>query len=122
ALIRGVQELNRIHFIDHGLFEGATRVYDERSRLQNINVRKANAFMEGIIYSLLPRLKADNPRILIHGNDWMTGLLPAAAAAQGIPSLFTCHNIFTAKQSPHELLDDGIDIRGFEYGLYFDRH
>src|SRR5690606_2719237 len=41
---------------------------------------------------------------------------------QGTPSLFTCHHIFTAKQSPHELLDDGIDIRGFEYGLYFDRH
>jgi ADP-glucose type glycogen/starch synthase len=122
ALIRGVQELNRIHFIDHGLFEGATRVYDERSRLRNINLRKANAFMEGIIYGLLPRLKADNPRILIHCNDWMTGLLPAAAASQHIPSLLTCHNIFTAKQSPHDLLEDGIDIAPFEQGLYYEHH
>lgn len=122
ALIRGVREFNRIHFIDHGLFEGATRVYDERSRLRNINLRKANAFMEGIIYGLLPALKADNPRILIHCNDWMTGLLPAAAAAQDVPSLLTCHNIFTAKQSPHDLLEDGIDIGPFEYGLYYERH
>lgn len=122
ALIRGVQELNRIHFIDHGLFEGATRVYDERSRLRNINLRKANAFMEGIIYGLLPRLKAENADILIHCNDWMTGLLPAAAAAQDIPSLLTCHNIFTAKQAPHDLLEDGINIGPFEYGLYYEHH
>lgn len=122
ALIRGVQELNRIHFIDHGLFEGATRVYDERSRLRNINLRKATAFMEGIIYGLLPRLKAGNANVLIHCNDWMTGLLPAAAASQSIPSLLTCHNIFTAKQSPHDLLEDGIDVAPFEYALYYDRH
>lgn len=121
-LIRGVQELNRIHFIDHGLFEGATRVYDERSRLENINLRKATAFMEGIIYGLLPRLESINPRILIHCNDWMTGLLPAAAAAQEIPSLLTCHNIFTAKQSPHGLLEHGIDVRPFEGRLYYNRH
>jgi glycogen synthase len=78
--------------------------------------------MEGIIYGLLPRLKGQNSRILLHGNDWMTGLLPAAAAAQGIASLFTVHNIFTAKQSPHGLLEHGIDVRPFEHGLYYERH
>ncbi len=122
AMIRGVQETKRIHFIDYGLFDGAKQVYEERSQLDRLMVRRAVAFMEGILYGLLPTLKIRNDRILLHCNDWMTGLLPSAARSRGIPSLFTCHNIFTALETPHALYEQGIEVDPFLEHLYFERH
>jgi ADP-glucose type glycogen/starch synthase len=122
ALIRGVQEVRRIHFIDHGLFDGAKQVYEEHSDLKRLIVRRAVAFMEGILYGLLPTLQSEHDRLLVHCNDWMTGLLPAAARSRGIPSLITCHNIFTAFATPLALYKQGIDVSPFLQQLYFEAH
>ncbi|MDB4433211.1 glycogen/starch synthase, partial [bacterium] len=122
ALIRGVQEVQRIHFIDHGLFDGARQVYEERSQLDRLMVLRAVAFMEGILYGLLPTLQSRHDRLLVHCNDWMTGLLPAAARSRGIPSLITCHNIFTAFETPHSLYEQGIEVDPFLRQLYFETH
>jgi len=122
ALIRGVQEAQRIHFIDHGLFDGARQVYEERSQLDHLMVRRAIAFQQGILYGLLPMLRGRNDQILVHCNDWMTGLLPSAARSRGISSLFTFHNIFTAMETPQTLHAQGIDVGPFMDHLYFERH
>ena len=122
ALIRGVQEVQRIHFIDHGLFDGATQVYEERSGLKRLMVRRAVAFMEGILYGLLPTLQSQHERLLVHCNDWMTGLLPSAARSRGIPSLITWHNVFTAFATPRTLYKQGIDVGPFMQELYFEEH
>jgi ADP-glucose type glycogen/starch synthase len=122
AMIRGVQEVRRIHFIDHGLFDGAKQVYEEESQLDRLMVLRAVAFQQGILFGLLPTLKNRNDGILVHCNDWMTGLLPSAARGQGIPSLFTCHNIFTALETPYALHERGIDVGPFIEHLYFERH
>ncbi len=122
AMIRGVQEIQRIHFIEYGLFDGASQVYEERSQLDRLMVRRAVAFQEGILYGLLPSLRSRNEKVLVHCNDWMTGLLPAAARSRGIPSLITCHNIFTALETPQSLHEQGIEIGPFAKHLYFERH
>jgi ADP-glucose type glycogen/starch synthase len=122
AMIRGVQEAQRIHFIDYGLFDGARQVYEERSQLKSLMVRRAVAFQEGILYSLLPTLRVRQDKILVHCNDWMTGLLPSAARSRGIPSLITCHNIFTALETPQALHEQGIEAVPFMEHLYFERH
>jgi ADP-glucose type glycogen/starch synthase len=85
-------------------------------------VRRAVAFMEGILYGLLPTLQSQHDRLLVHCNDWMTGLLPSAARSRGIPSLITCHNIFTAFATPRTLYKQGIDVSPFLQQLYFEAH
>jgi glycogen synthase len=122
ALIRGVDEFQRIHFIDHGLFDGATQVYEERSNLKRLMMLRAVAFMEGILYGLLPTLQSQHDRLLVHCNDWMTGLLPSAARSRGIPSLITCHNIFTTHATPLALYEQGIEVGPFLEQLYFQEH
>ena len=122
AMIRGVQEVQRIHFIEYGLFDGAKQVYEERSQLDRLMVRRAVAFQEGILYRLLPTLRIRNDQILVHCNDWMTGLLPSAARSRGIPSLITCHNIFTALETPQALYEQGVEVDPFLEHLYFERH
>jgi ADP-glucose type glycogen/starch synthase len=122
AMIRGVQETQRIHFIDYGLFDGAKQVYEERTRGDRLMVLRAIAFQEGILYGLLPTLRSRNEKILVHCNDWMTGLLPSAARRGGIPSLITVHNIFSALETPQALHERGIEIEPFSEHLYFERH
>jgi hypothetical protein len=41
----------------------------------------------------------------------MTGLIPAAARAKGIPSVFTIHNIFTELETAANIDRSGIDVR-----------
>ncbi|MBO5900197.1 MAG: glycogen/starch synthase, partial [Lentisphaeria bacterium] len=55
---------------------------------------------------------------LIHCNDWMTGLIPAAAHRMGIPCLFTVHNIHTSKALLADIEDRGIDAAPFWQNLY----
>ena len=108
----------RVHPIQHGLFSSAERVYGDGSQhLDKIELRRANAFMGGII-NLFPYLKSINDNVIIHCNDWMTGLIPAAAKVNGMQSLMTFHNIFTWKQWPLGLQKHGIDISEFWNYLY----
>ena len=69
------------------------------------NIKIALAFQREIINNILPHVRPD----LIHCNDWMTGLIPAAARQMGIPCLFTIHNIHTVETLLDYIEDRGID-------------
>jgi len=58
----------------------------------------------------------------VHCNDWMTGLIPAAAKVRGMPSLFTVHNIFTDTDNLRNLERCGIDVSRFWNELYMEKH
>jgi glycogen synthase len=49
----------------------------------------------------------------------MTGLIPAAARREGIPCLFTVHNIHTQKLTLAQIEDAGIDAAEFWMNLYY---
>jgi starch synthase len=113
----------RIYPITDDIFKAAQKVYDDRSfGLDKINLRRSTAFMRGVISRLLPDLRVQYKNVLIHCNDWMTGLLPAAARSQGIHSLMTFHNIFTMHQTPSGLRKHSIDISPFWKHLIFEEH
>ena len=57
------------------------------------NTKLSLAFQREVINNIIPRVQPD----LIHCNDWMTGLIPALSREEGIPCLFTIHNIHTVK-------------------------
>ncbi len=114
---------SRIHLVEDGMFEGAKRVYnDVRDGLDKIDLRRANAFQRGIIHRLFPLLKKAHRNILVHCNDWMTGIIPAAAKSQDIRSLMTFHNIFTQFQWLKGLQKHGIYAESFWKHLYFRDH
>lgn len=81
------------------------------------NVRLSLAFQREVINSIIPRVDPE----LIHCNDWMTGLIPAAAHQLKIPSLFSVHNIHTMEILLSEIEDRGIDPSVFWQRLYFSR-
>ena len=76
----------------------------------------ALAFQREVINNIVPIVGPD----LIHCNDWMTGLIPAMARQQGIPCLFTVHNIHTIKTTLSSIEDRGIDAAAFWRYLYFE--
>lgn len=81
------------------------------------NTRLSLAFQREVINNIIPRVAPD----LIHCNDWMTGLIPAAARQMGIPSLFSVHNIHTMEIPLSGIEERGIDPTGFWEMLYFSR-
>ncbi|MEK7704616.1 MAG: glycogen/starch synthase [Myxococcota bacterium] len=105
-----------VHLVSDSAFSYLEGVYDEDSA--HPRVRRAQAFQRHIINQLLDELQPD----LVHANDWMTGLIPAAARAKGIKSLFTLHNVFTEKETPRNLDRGGIDVRRFINLFYFERY
>jgi len=102
-----------VHLVIDSAFSALTDVYGESDA--HPRIRRAEAFQRYIINELFPRLEPD----LVHCNDWMTGLVPAAAQAAGIKSLFTLHNVFTEFETPREIDRSGIDVRRFREFLYF---
>ncbi len=104
----------RIHRAEDRCFYYRSAVYgnDEQS-----NKKVALAFQREVINNIIPSVDPD----LIHCNDWMTGLVPAAARRLGIPSLFTVHNIHTYKSTLEQIEDAGIDAAGFWKYLFFCR-
>ncbi|MFH2002168.1 MAG: glycogen/starch synthase, partial [Planctomycetota bacterium] len=79
-------------------------------------VNRSIAFQRHIINHLLDAIRPD----VVHCNDWMTGLVPPAARAKGIKSLFTLHNVFTEKETPRNIDRSGIDVQRFMEFLYFE--
>ena len=104
----------RIHLAEDRCFYYRDAVY---SNYDSENPRLAFAFQREIINNILPTVNPD----LIHCNDWMTGLVPAAARRLGIPSLFTLHNIHTHDVTLAQVEDAGIDAAEFWKSLYFRR-
>ena len=79
------------------------------------NIKLALAFQREVINNIIPRVQPD----LVHCNDWMTGLVPAACRREGIPALFTVHNIHTQKLTLAQVEDAGIDAAEFWMNLYY---
>lgn len=79
------------------------------------NRRAALAFQRDVIHNILPAVKPD----IVHCHDWMTGLVPAAAKAMGVRSLFTIHNLHDEVTTMAEAEDRGIDAARFWENLHF---
>lgn len=103
---------SRIHLAEDRVFYYCNEVYSDYHS-ENANI--ALAFQREVINNIIPRV---NPQ-LIHCNDWMTGLIPAAARRLNIPCLFTVHNIHTKEMYLQEIEDHGIDAAEFWPYLYF---
>jgi len=103
----------RIHLAEDRCFYYRDSVYSRGDG----NAKLALAFQREVINHVIPEVQPD----LIHCNDWMTGLVPAAARRMGIPCLFTVHNIHTHKLTLAQIEDAGIDAAEFWGNLYFDR-
>ena len=104
----------RIHLAEDRIFYYRDSVYgnyDGDTFMQSL------AFQREVINNIIPQVKPD----LIHCNDWMTGLIPAAARRMGIPCLFTVHNIHTQKRTLAQIEDRGIDAAPFWQNLYYER-
>jgi ADP-glucose type glycogen/starch synthase len=104
----------RIHLAEDRCFYYRDAVY---SNYQNENPRLALAFQREVLNNIIPTVNPD----LIHCNDWMTGLVPAAARRLGIPCLFTIHNIHTHHVTLAQCEDAGIDAAEFWPYLYYTR-
>ena len=96
----------RIHLAEDRCFYYRDTVYAQGEG----NVKLALAFQREVINNIIPRVQPD----LVHCNDWMTGLIPAAARREGIPCLFTVHNIHT-----HKLTLAQIEDAEFWMNLYY---
>ncbi len=101
----------RIHLAEDRCFYYRDTVYDQGDG----NLKLALAFQREVINNIIPHVQPD----LIHCNDWMTGLVPAAARREGIPCLFTVHNIHTQKVTLSRVEDAGIDAAEFWQNLYY---
>ena len=101
----------RIHLAEDRCFYYRDTVYSQGDG----NLKLALAFQREVINNIIPRVQPD----LIHCNDWMTGLIPAAARREGIPCLFTVHNIHTQKLTLAQIEDSGIDAAEFWMNLYY---
>ena len=101
----------RIHLAEDRCFYYRDTVYDRGDG----NVKLALAFQREVINNIIPHVQPD----LVHCNDWMTGLVPAAARAMGIRSLFTVHNIHTRQLTLPQIEDFGIDAAEFWNELYY---
>jgi ADP-glucose type glycogen/starch synthase len=105
---------SRIHLAEDRCFYYRDSVY---SSYQEENPRLALAFQREVLNNIIPTVNPD----LIHCNDWMTGLIPAAARRLGIPCLLTVHNIHTHNLMLARIEDAGIDAAEFWPYLYFGR-
>ena len=82
------------------------------------NLRASLAFQRDVIHYVLPRVRPD----IVHCHDWMTGLVPAAARAMGIASVFTLHNLHDQTVTLAHAEDRGIDAAQFWQNLYFQHY
>lgn len=102
----------RIHLAEDRLFYYRDEVY---SNYRGENPRIALAFQREVINRIIRHVKPD----LIHCNDWMTGLVPAAARSFRIPCLFTVHNIHTEKMTVNDIESTGLDAAPFAQHFYY---
>lgn len=102
----------RIHLAEDRIFYYRDTVYSNHG---GENPRIALAFQREVLNHIIPHVRPD----LIHCNDWMTGLIPAAARRFRIPTLFTVHNIHTEKLTLDRIEGTGIDAAQFWQHLYY---
>ena len=102
---------SRVHLAEDRCFYYRDTVYSYGDE----NPKLALAFSREVINNIIPTVQPD----LIHCNDWMTGLIPAAARRMGIPCLFTVHNIHTHDLTLAQVEDSGIDAAEFWSNLFY---
>ncbi len=112
-LLARVLDRKGIHLVSDSAFSSLADIYGDSE--VHPRIRRAEAFQRYIINDLLDRLEPD----VVHCNDWMTALVPAAAKSKGIKSLFTLHNVFTEYATPRDIDRSGIDVRRFQDQLYY---
>jgi starch synthase/alpha-amylase len=112
--MRRILPEERLHLAEDHAFAKRLTVYAGDS---DDNIRLSLAFQREVINTIIPRVAPD----LIHCNDWMTGLIPAAAGRMGIPSLFSVHNVHTMEILLSVIEERGIDPTVFWDSLYFGR-
>ncbi len=78
----------------------------------------AIAFQREVINHIIPQVRPD----IVHCNDWMTGLIPAACKKLGIKTLFTIHNIHRERTTLAEIESKGIDASEFWDLLYYENY
>jgi ADP-glucose type glycogen/starch synthase len=103
---------DRIHLAEDCKFYRRGGVYQA---CKDDLLMSALAFQRDLINHIIPRVQPD----IIHCNDWMTGLIPAAAKKLGIPTLFTIHNIHTQEATLAQIENTGIPAGDFWEELYF---
>lgn len=105
-----------IHLVNDSAFSYINTPYEHGSI--HTPIRRSLVFQRYIINNLLDYLQPD----VVHCNDWMTGLIPAAARSKGIKTLFTLHNIFTENQTLKQIELSGIKPLDFIDWLYFEEY
>jgi len=108
----GKEVSRRLHLCQDREFFYRRSVYDGNPES---NLRAALAFQRDVIHYVMPKVRPD----MVHCHDWMTGLVPAAARAMGIPSLFTVHNLHDELTSLSHVEDRGVDAANFWKHLYY---
>lgn len=78
----------------------------------------AIAFQREIINHIIPQVRPD----IVHCNDWMTGLIPAACKKLGIKTLFTIHNIHRERTTLAQIETKGIDASEFWDLLHYENY
>lgn len=112
------QSSDPIHLATDSSFSYVQDVYEGTG--QNTSLHRATAFQRQVINNIIAEALPEHGKMLIHCNDWMTGLIPAAAKLHGIPSVFTVHNIHTDGNTLRNLELYGIDVGRFWKNLYLD--
>lgn len=106
---------SRIHLAQDRVFFYRDEIYD----YSYIESRKiALAFQREVINNIIPQVNPD----IVHCNDWMTGLIPAACRRINIPCLTTIHNIHTQEIPLGEIEESGIDADEFWKYLYYTHY
>jgi starch synthase/alpha-amylase len=113
-MIKKTLTQDRFHLAEDRVFFYQRGVYSD---VEWENMKISLAFQREVVNKIIPEVEPD----LIHCNDWMTGLIPAAARQLGIPSLFTVHNIHTVKTNLATIEDRGIDAAQFWQHLFYER-
>jgi len=104
-----------IHLVNDSAFAHLSNPYEDNK--VHSRVRRALAFQRHIINDLIDWIRPD----VVHCNDWMTALIPAAAKAKGVKTLFTLHNFFTEYQTPMQIELSGLKPYDFGEHLYFEK-
>ena len=114
------QTSEAIHLVQDSSFAYVKDVYEAKGF--NSALHRAEAFQRAVINQVFDVAMPDHGKMLVHCNDWMTGLIPAAAKSRGIPSIFTLHNVHTNKDTLRSLERCGMDVSRFWKDLYLEKH
>jgi ADP-glucose type glycogen/starch synthase len=120
-LVSLFQTSEAIHLVQDSAFAHLQDVYEYGGGTNSARHR-AEAFQRAVINQILDVAMPAHGKMLVHCNDWMTGLIPAAARSRGLPSLFTLHNVHTDKDTLRNLERCGIDVSRFWKDLYLEQH